>query len=167
VSLAPFISRTYAPRGKTPVITINTDINHRVYLASAISETGDLRYMIRNTPFDTKAMIEFLLYLMSQFEEKLLIIWDGASIHISAEMKAFLVTIPENRLFLAQQPHYSPELNADEQVWQHLKSFKLKNVFNQNINELKSNITNVLDELKENKQLILSFFKHPKLGFYN
>lgn len=112
-------------------------------------------------------MIEYLKYLMNQFDQKLLIIWDGASIHNSAEMRTFLTTISPDRLFLAQQPHYSPELNADEQVWKHLKNFKLKNVLNQNINELKEKIVTVLEQLKDNKEMILSFFKHPELGFYN
>jgi transposase len=142
-------------------------VNRRAYVASAISPNGDLRYFIKNTPFDTTDMIEYLKYLMSQFDQKLLIIWDGASIHNSAEMRTFLTTLSPDRLFLAQQPHYFPELNADEQVWKHLKNFKLKNGLNQNINELKEKIVTVLEQLKDNKELILSFFKHPELGFYN
>lgn len=112
-------------------------------------------------------MIEYLKYLMKQFNQKLLIIWDGASIHNSAEMKTFLATLSDDRLFLVQQPHYAPELNADEQVWKHLKNFKLKNVLNQNINELKEKIITVLEQLKDNKTMISSFFNHPELGFYN
>lgn len=68
-------------------------MSRRAYVASAISSNGDLRYFIKNTPFDTTDMIEYLKYLMNQFDQKLLIIWDGASIHNSAEMRTFLTTI--------------------------------------------------------------------------
>jgi transposase len=141
-------------------------------MASCISPKGDLRYMIRNKPFDSAAIIEYLRYLLAEFNQNLIIIWaggvpHGASIHDSKEVRTFLDTLPQGKLFLAQQPHYSPELNADEQVWYHLKNYKLKNTCNQNVNELQPKITKVMDDLKNNTDLIKNFFKHPELGFYN
>lgn len=163
--MVPYLSRTYAPKGKTPVITISTEISARLYLASAIGVQGEMHYMIRNKPFDSAAIIEFLKDLMDRFERKLLIIWDGASIHSSKEVKAFLDTIPEQQLYLVKQPHYAPELNADEQVWAYLKNFKLKNSCIRNVNELFPKIKNALDCLKKNTGLVASFFCHPKVGF--
>lgn len=136
-------------------------------MASAVSPTGQMRYMIRKKPFDSQAIIEYLEYLLAQFDQKLLIIWDGATIHNSKEVKNYLATKTENELYLVQQPHYSPELNADEQVWSNLKNYKLKNTCNQNVNELQIKISEVMDDLKNNIQLIMNFFKHPELGFYN
>jgi transposase len=165
--MLPTISHTYAPRGKTPTISVSGQHTKRWYIASAISPLGDCAFFLRNKPFDTKAIIEYLTYLMAQFQQKLLIIWDGASIHKSEELKQWLAQQEQGQLHLVQQPHYSPELNADEQVWYHLKRVKLKDKCNQNFNELNSNIIEKLNDIKNDKQLIMNFFKHPDLGFYN
>jgi len=166
VSLVPVLSRTYAPIGKTPCITISTEVSARLYIASAISPEGDLFYFVRNQPFDSKAIIEYLTYLKQQINRQMLIIWDGASIHSSQEVKQWLATQKENDFFLVKQPHYSPELNADEQVWHRLKSFEMKNTCNRNVNELKPKIIAAMENIKHNRILIQNFFKNPNLGYY-
>lgn len=134
-------------------------------MASGISPLGDLLYMVRNSPFDSQAIIEFLEYLMEQLNRKLLIIWDGASIHNSQQLRNWLDELPKGKIYLAQQPYYSPELNADEQVWSHLKNYKLKNQCNQNLKELQQKTIQALETMKADPQLIMAFFKHPELGF--
>jgi len=165
LSLTPTITHTYSPCGSTPVITISTEISRRLYMASAISPFGDLLYMVRNNPFDSQAIIEYLEYLMEQLNRKLLIIWDGASIHDSQQLRNWLDKLPQGKIILVQQPRYSPELNADEQVWSYLKNYKLKNQFNQNLKELQKKTVQALEDIKANPQLIIAFFEHPELGF--
>ena len=159
------LTRTYAPRGKTPCITVSTEVNARLYMSSSISPCGNLFFMIRNKPFHSADVIEYLDQLRKESGRRLLVIWDGASIHDSVELREWLSRQPEGDFFLAKQPHYSPELNADEQVWHHLKGQKLKNTCNQNVKELRLKIEQAMDELKENKNLIEAFFRHPKLGY--
>lgn len=166
VSVAPVLTRTYAPKGKTPCITVSTEINARLYMASAVSPHGDLFYMIRNQPFDSGAIIEFLEHLRKESKRKLLVIWDGASIHDSKEIRNWLSIQPKDDFFLAKQPHYSPELNADEQVWHYLKGQKLKNTCNQNVKELKPKIEKAMEDLKQNSQRVSAFFRHPQLGYH-
>jgi transposase len=166
-SVVSVLSHTYAPRGQTPVVTTSTEINLRLYLASAVSAQGELRYRVRNQPYDSEAVIEYLEYLLESFQQKLLIIWDGASIHDSRVVRAYLETKTGGELYLVMQPHYSPELNADEQVWNYLKNHKLKNTCNQTAQELKEKIIQVMDTLQKQSQLIQTFFHHPDLGFYN
>lgn len=142
-----------------------------MYLASAISPKGELIYVIRNRPFDAEAIIEFLKLLLQIMPGKLIIIWDNASIHNCKATRAFLNqlqgTPQQDRLWLVQQPKYSPELNADEQVWNYLKYFKLKNTFYFNVKELKNKVIKAMDELKDECHIIQNFFHHPKLAFYN
>lgn len=168
ISVAAEVSTTYAPIGKTPVITVSTEISARLYAASAISEAGDLVYTIQKKPFNSTGITNFLAQLLDQIAGKLLLIWDGASIHHSAEVKAWLATYEAApRLHLVQQPRYSPELNADEQVWNYLKNVVLKNTNIQSVKELKPKIVAGLDDLKKEPQKIQRFFHHPDLGFYN
>ena len=162
ISVVPRISKTYAPIGETPTITVSTEINARLYAASAISPKGDLVYMVRKKPFNSKAITEFLEKMLKEIDQKLLIIWDGASIHHSAETKQWLSQCEEaNRIHLVRQPSYSPELNADEQVWNHLKGSALKNTCSQNVNELKPKIIEGMEDLKKEPQKIKRFFQHP------
>ena len=66
---------------------------------------------------NSKNTIDYLNYLLKESpNQKLLIFWDGASIHHSEQIKKWLGKQPKDDFFLAKQPHYSPELNADEQV---------------------------------------------------
>ena len=137
-------------------------------MSSAISPLGDLVYMIRNKPFNGQAIVEFLELLLNQIKTKLLIIWDNASIHNCKVTRLFLETSPlAERLHLVHQPKYSPELNADEQVWNYLKAVELKNTCNQNVKELKPKIVLAMDKLKASPKLIQKFFRHSDLGFYN
>ena len=137
-------------------------------MASAISPKGDLVYLLRNQPFNAKAITEFLELLLKSFDDKLLIIWDNASIHNCKETRKFLASHEDaNRLWLVHQPKYSPELNADEQVWKYLKSVSLKNTCNRNVKELEPKIIQALEKMKNNAHLIAQFFHHPDLGFYN
>jgi len=52
---------------------------------------------------------------------KLLVIWDGGSIHRSNEVKDFLADVRSEEIDLERFPAYAPELNPDEGVWQYLK----------------------------------------------
>lgn len=165
-SVSPYLSRTYAPKGKPATIIVNTEISARLYMASAIGCNGEMDFMIRNKPFDGDLIVDFLKQLLDKFKKKLIIIWDGASIHDCKAVKSFLSKLPDNQLFLKQQPFYSPELNADEQVWAHLKNHKLKNTYNRNAKELSSKIETALIEMQENRSLIASFFKHPKVTYF-
>jgi len=97
----------------------------------------------------------------------LLIVWDGASIHDSEEVRKYLGTKKQNEFHLVKQPYYSPELNAGEQVWNYLKQHKLKNTCNPTIKKLKEKVTAVMEGLKQQPSIIRNFFKHPDLGFYN
>jgi len=136
-------------------------------MASAVSAQGQLRYRMRHHPFDSQAIIEYLEYLLESFKRKLLLIWDGASIHDSETVRKYLATKKQKELCLVRQPYYAPELNADEQVWTYLKQHKLKNTCNPTTKELKTKITAVMETLKKQPQMIRNFFLHPSLGYYN
>lgn len=99
---------------------------------------------------------------------KLLIIWDNASIHDCEKTRRFLETnASAKRLYLAKQPTYSPELNADEQVWSQIKCVGLRNTCYRNIKELKPKLIAEMEKLKNKPELIRQFFHHEDVGFYN
>jgi transposase len=123
ISLASSLGYTYARMGEPPETEINADITNRLYLASGISATGDLIYKIRKKPFDGAAIVALLKQFLRNLSGKLLLVWDNASIHDCEKTREFLAAENEaKRLYLVKQPKYSPEVNADEQVWNQIKT---------------------------------------------
>jgi len=166
VSLSSYSRRTYAPRGQPAVLPINSEVSRRLYLASAISAEGDLFYALRETAFDGQGIVDFLKQLLASVVEKVLIIWDNASIHDCEKTRQFLRSDAEaKRLHLAKQPTYSPQLNADEQVWSQLKCVGLNNSCYQNVKELKPKVIEEMEKLQQDRSRIRQFFHHPDLGF--
>jgi transposase len=157
--------RTYAPCGKTPVLQQDCKYTHLSAIA-AISTNGEIITEVRRDSFDSPAIVDFLRKLLNTFKKEIHLIWDGAKIHAGQAVKDFLATEPQaKRLFLYRIPPYSPELNPTEQLWNNLKNVKLKNVFSKNKQELEDNLNKALIKVKENKCVIQSFFRHPKVVF--
>jgi transposase len=157
--------RTWARRGQTPVIKEGCRYKH-LSAISAISEFGDFCFHIRKESFDGKGIVEFLRKLLAHFKEKLLILWDGAKIHKSEEVKQFLTYENNDRIHLECLPAYSPQLNADEQVWAYIKCKELKNVCCKTLDELYEKLNNAFLSIEQKKDLIMSFFKHPDVAYY-
>ena len=135
---------------------------------SAVSSFGDFSYEVREKAFTGEATVEFLKRLVCQMKEKIMVIWDNASIHYCRVVKEYLETESERQsLYLARYPTYSPELNPDEQVWHQLKCVSLKNQSYQNLQELKPKVSEALEKLKHKPDLLKRFFYQPKIGFYD
>lgn len=161
------LTTTYSPCGQRPVMHINSNVTKRLFVASAISAEGDLFFHHRLEPYNTDAIIEFLMLLLHSVTNKILIVWDGASIHRSKKLKEFLTSYQQaDRLLLFIQPPYSPQVNADELVWQRIKNVALKNSCFQNFKELKDKVLSEIKALSENRDLIKNFFRHPEVAYY-
>jgi transposase len=118
---------------------------------------------LRPDAFKGQSIVQFLRDLMNFAKKKILVIWDGASIHRSEEVKSFLASMKENEIWLERIPPYSPELNADEQVWNHLKAVLLKNTCAHNLKELESHIKYAMGIIEESPELIHSFCGCPQI----
>ena len=167
ITMMPNLTHTYAPCGKRPVITTSTEVSLRIYIASAISVKGHLLWTIQEKPFTAADIIQFLKQIQNSMAQRVMIIWDNASIHKCQEIRQFLANDHKQNYYLIQQPKYSPHLNADEQVWSYLKQRELANNSKRNIKELKPKIHHSLDKIAQNQELICQFFRHPDIGFYN
>ena len=163
INLLPSVQRTYAPCGQTPVVQQDCKYTH-VSVISGISPKGELIYTTRNKSFDGDAIVEFLKKVLSCFKNQIHLIWDGAKIHIGEAVKNFLTNNPDaKRLQLYRIPPYSPQLNADEQVWNHIKNVKLKNTFFKNLTILKQNVESAMAELQTQTETVKAFFQHPQV----
>lgn len=164
--LLPQLRRTWAPAGQTPILIEGCQYAHLSVL-SAISHQGDLYYQLQESSYTGTEIAQFLGDLCKLTQQKLLIIWDGASIHRSQEVKDWLRTENvDDRVQLALLPAYSPQLNAAEQVWAWLKGGELKNLCCKTLDELTQKVQTAFEKLTEQTELIRNFFAHPEVAFY-
>jgi transposase len=132
----PFVTRTYAPCGETPVLRAPLTHDH-LSVISAITPAGQLFTHIQDEARRGPDVVTFLRQLLRQIRGKLLVVWDGAPIHRGQAVKDFLAAGAATRLHLAQLPPYAPDLNPDEGVWNHRKRVELKNRCCPDLDELR------------------------------
>lgn len=169
VCLCPPKGSTYARKGRTPVLKVADSKKYaHLSLSAYISEQGELYYEVRESSFNGAAIARFLKKSFTgRKRKKHLVIWDGATIHKSWQVKEFLEQEEKKqaRVWLELLPPYSPELNPTELLWGYLKKNRLANTACRNLRELKSLVIKAMEEVKLNTELIKSFFRHKKIGF--
>ena len=150
---------TWAPRGKTPVVT-TTGARFKVNLISAISTRGALHFMATEKNFTAEVFCEFLRRLIDNVTHPVYLIVDRHSVHRSAEVQKFVAST-EGKLKLFYLPPYSPELNPDELVWNYLKNHKIGRQSLANLGDLKARVMYILSSLAALPEKVVSFFRHP------
>lgn len=96
----------------------------------------------------------FLRHLSTQIHGKILVIWDGAPIHRSKEVKEFLSNENQGRIELLKLPAYAPDTNPVEGVWCYLKKVLLKNQCFADITSLKNAIKKAFRRLRTKRHVL-------------
>ncbi len=109
---------------------------------------------VQEASFQSPAVVAFLEHLHRHLPGKLLVLWEGAPIHRSKVIKAFLAAGAARWLELERLPAYAPELNPDEGVWHYLKGVELKNVACPHLGHLRMALRKATDRLRH-KQWVL------------
>ena len=162
--LLPFVAKSWAPRGQTPLLIEQAGRAH-LSLIAAISPTGRLYLAGQDKPFDSDDICWFLNKLCWQYRrQNMLIIWDGAAIHRSQTVRNWLHSRP-GRVHLERLPAYSPMLNPVELVWSQLKR-SLKNRVFISLESLQAAIMNEVDFLQADRRRIRCFFRKKEVAFF-
>lgn len=111
---------TYAPRGKTPVLP-RTGQRFGINMISAISNRGQMIFMVVEESFNGVAFIKFLHKLRRSVKRKVFLIADRHPVHVQRQVQSWLQA-HRRVIELILLPTYSPELNPDEYFNQDLKT---------------------------------------------
>ena len=149
----PAVVRTYAPRGKTPILHALLTHDH-LSAISALTQDGRLLLQIRERAFRGPAVVDFLRHLLRQLPGPLLVVWDGATIHRAQPVKEFLAQGAAARLQLEQLPGYAPELNPDEGIWNYLKHVELRNLCCADLAELRLELSLAVKRLRHKRHVL-------------
>jgi len=155
--LLPAAVRTYAPCGHTPILQVFQTYDH-LSVMSGITPHGWLFTMIRDEALNGLDSVHFLKHLLCQTDSKLLVIWDGSSIHRNQYIQDYLANGATKQIHLERLPAYAPDLNPDEGVWNHLKYVELKNMCCSDLNHLRRELNLAIRRLRYKPYLIQSFF---------
>jgi transposase len=112
---------TWGEKGKTPVVK-KTGKRFGCNMISAITNQGDLRFMVFEKRFTSPVFLDFLERLVkSESGRKVYLIVDRHSVHKSKAVTQW-VAKNSDKIALFHLPPYSPELNPDELLNQDLKN---------------------------------------------
>jgi transposase len=154
---------TWAPRGKTPVVE-STGARFSVNMISAITAKGFMRFMAIEGRLNADKFIEFLERLIYSAEKSIYLIVDGHPTHKASKVKKF-VDSTNGRLKLFYLPPYSPELNPDELVWNHVKNHRIGRKQIKGPDDLKRKVTACLRSLQRMPKKIIGFFKEQHVRY--
>jgi transposase len=166
--LSPIVRRTFAPRGKTPVVRV-ADPHARISVAGAITvdprrERVGLVYNMLgdNANFRGPAIAYFVQVLHKALGGgPLTILWDRITIHSCEEVERCMRKVPD--VVAESFPPYAPKLNPADGVWGYVKHGRLPNYAPPDLDLLRSTVTAELDRLREEEELLRSFIRHTKL----
>jgi len=154
---------TWGAKGKTPIVK-TTGARFRVNMISAVSAKGSLRFKIIEAGLTVPVFIDFLKRLINGEDSVVFLILDGHPVHKSKAVKVF-ADEHADKLKIFYLPGYSPELNPDELVWNHVKRHTVGKKTVTGPDQFKSIVLKALQSLSKRKNIIRNFFLTPELKF--
>jgi transposase len=114
------LSYTWALRGQQPEVP--TSGKRKAYKVFGLIDyfSGQFFYKAHTGRFNSESYAAFLLDVLSQTTQLVVVIQDGARYHTSKAMQAFFETHAD-RLTIEQLPAYSPGFNPIEHLWKKVK----------------------------------------------
>ena len=151
--------RTSAPVGQTPILRVPLTRDH-LSAIGGIPPQGRIFMQTQERAYRAEDVVAFLRLLLRKIPGKLLVIWDGASIHRAKVIKAFLAAGAAKRLHLERLPGYAPDLNPQEDVWNLLKRRELKNLCCQQLSEVRTALVRAKERLRHRRTILQACFLH-------
>jgi transposase len=160
--LLPGVVKTYAPKGRTPVVDEWQTRDH-LSAMGGVTPQGEVYSLVRPTSLNGLHAIEFLVHLGRLGADRLLVVWDGSPIHRRAEVKAFVAEAGD-AIHLEPLPPYAPDLNPVEWLWRQMKEVEMRNLTCLDLEQLHMELHLALGRVRQKPALIGSFFEGAGLG---
>lgn len=150
---------TWGAIGHTPVVP-HTGNRISINMLSAVNARGQMRFMVHEGRLNATVFLEFLTRLVYKQPRPIFLILDGHSAHKARVVREYVNSL-EGKLHIFFLPPYSPELNPDEQVWNHVKHHGVGRMFVAGKAHLSILIRAKLRRLQKSPRLVQSFFLLP------
>jgi len=150
------VGRSFSKRGVKPVIK-RTGTRFSCNMISAITNKGQLNFMVFKEHFNAEVFLKFLKRLVKHSKTKVFLIVDGHRSHHAIKVQKWLRKT-EKQIRLFYLPGYSPELNPDELLNQDVKSNAVGRKRADNLTELMRNIRSFLFGRKRQPHTVRKYF---------
>lgn len=157
------VGRSYGRKGQTPVIP-GTGQRFGCNMISALTNQGQLAWMVFHKRFTTDVFLEFLCRLIRHAGRKVFLVVDGHPVHRSRKAKAW-VAERSGQIALFHLPGYSPELNPDELLNQDVKSNAVGRRRPSNKDEMVLNVRSYLRSTQRQPHIVRSYFNHDDVRY--
>jgi transposase len=147
---------TWGKVGQTAVVR-DSGGRFGLKVISAVTLRGDMRFGFIEGKMNSARFIQFLKKLRKDADRPIIVIADNARYHHSKQTQKFIEAEADS-ISMAFLPAYSPELNPDEQVWNHAKA-RLSKLPVLNAQDMKNYLTSIFRSMQKQKSLIKSFFQ--------
>ena len=155
--------RSFSPQGKTPVI-LGTGQRFRCNLISAITNRGQLQFMVFKERFTVRVLLKFLRRLLRQNQRNIFLILDSHPVHVAkATGRWFKSKRKSLRVYFL--PGYSPELNPDEYLNQDVKTNAVGRTRPLDRQELIGNIRAYLRSTQAHRPLVKRYFQEEHVRY--
>lgn len=155
--------RSFAPRGRTPVVR-PCHKRAGMGLISAVTNKGELRWMVLDGAIRAPTLIRFLDRLIREVGCKVFLILDNLRVHRAHAVRDWLAGRTA-QIEVFHLPSYSPELNPDEGLNADLKQAITRKPPARNRQELKRSLIGHMRKLSKRPSRIRSFFLHQPVRY--
>jgi transposase len=155
--------RSYAPRGRTPLVRV-CHKRAGLSLISAVTNRGELRWMIVDGAVNAPTLIRFLGRLVRDARRKAFLILDRLKAHRARLTRDWLAE-HRSEIEVHYLPPYSPELNPDEGVNADLKQAVPRKAAARSKQQLKRAAVSHMRSLSKRPKRIRAIFRHQQFRY--
>jgi transposase len=169
VSFTRPVRRTWAPRGRTPILRHRQRNGARLSMAAMCCYRPDgarARLAFHLQPgSDNDRLLIGVLGRLRRFlgGQKVTLLWDGLASHRSRPMQAFLRS-QRGWLVVERLPGYAPELNPVEGIWANLKGQEFANYAADTLDDLTQHARRGITRVRRRPRLLFAFLDRTGLS---
>jgi transposase len=167
--MGPHVQRSWAPRGRTPVLRQRGRSRRKVSVISALSISPG-RCRVRGwfgfepqASFDGQRIVAFLQQLLRSLRTKVVLVWDRLQAHRGEPVAGWLHA-NAHRIRAELLPAYAPELNPVELIRGHAKTHTLANYAPGEFADLLVATELATLSIGDDQRLLRSLLKHCPLS---
>jgi putative transposase len=161
--MAPLVRRSWAQRGRPPVMKQRAGHREKVSLAAGLwlpplrDRLGLAYQTLVNGYFTNVEVAEFLGCAVEGLPGPVIAVWDRGTMHKGDPIRE-LVEQSGGRLDLEPLPAHAPELMPVEQLWTWLKYDRLCNFAPEDAHQLDEVVVGELEAIREDQERLRNFF---------
>jgi transposase len=150
------IGRSYAPKGKTPVVR-RTAKRIAQSMIAAVSNRGLMRFMLYDGALNVERFLAFLRRLVKDAGRKVFLVVDNLKVHHARRVKAWVAS-HAHEIELFYLPAYAPDHNPEEYLNNELKQRLRQRPQPDGKDELVRSARSVLRAIQRSPERVRAFF---------